>query len=98
MELVRELAVRWLSTADRVGWGIEGPEHAHAVRSSIQQLARIESPDETIESSDGRPLGTRPVDALSEAAELLGEAARATGARRDELLSAARGWLIIAES
>ncbi len=98
MQLVRELAVRWLATADRVGWGVEGPENAHAVRASVQQLARVEADDHAPESSDARPLGTRPVDALLEAAELLGEAASANGARRDELLSSARGWLIIADS
>lgn len=85
VETVRELAARWLATADRVGWGVEGPAHAEVVRANVQRLARIEPEATSIDLPDDRPLGTRPVDALSEAAELLGEAAAATGVRRGEL-------------
>lgn len=98
MQSVRELCVQWLAVADRVGWGIEGPPHARAVRAHVQRLARLETDASIDELPADRALGVRPVDALSEAAELLGEAAAATGGRRSELLSAARGWLVIADS
>lgn len=97
-EELRRAALRWVATADAVGWGVEGPAEAEQVRARVQSLARGETSDvEGCGADTGeRPLGTRPVDALFEAADLLTEAAEASGTRRKELLSAARGWLVIA--
>lgn len=98
MPLVRELAVHWLTVADRVGWGVEGPTHARAIHRAVQELADSGASTLDLASLDDRPPGMRPVDALGESADLLCQAAKASGTRRDELLSAARGWLLIAET
>lgn len=98
MDSVRTVARQWLVVADRMGWGVEGPTNAPAVRSEMQGLATGRRPRRHDTSTDtDRPFGVRPVDALSEAAELLTEAATSSGIERQELVSAARGWLAIAE-
>ena len=98
MDQAREVAARWLTVAADLGWGIEGPENAAHVAKLMKTLARGEPHHSTylLDVVAARKLGTRPVDALYEAASLLVEASAATGARQDELLSAARGWLRIA--
>lgn len=95
---VRELALDWIGLAERVGWGIEGPDRAEETLLLMQSIARHEEPDvdevaSSREAVGNRKLGTRPVDALFEAADLLTEAIEAKGQRRAELLGAARGWL-----
>ena len=98
MHAVKDLATRWLTIADRVGWGVEGPAHAQTVRDAVQELADTGASTIDLAFISARPLGSRPVDALAQSADLLCEAAGAAGERRDELLSAARGWLQIAEA
>lgn len=98
MDDASALASRWLTVAAELGWGIEGPAHADSVVRVIKSIARGDMRDnaELAETIAARDLRTRPVDALFESAGLLIEARRATGTHRDELLSAARGWLQIA--
>lgn len=98
---VRELALDWITLADRVGWGIEGPDGAEDTLRLMQTIARHEPPGADDVASlrqaiAARQLGTRPVDALFEAADLLTEAVQAEGRRRSELLGAVRGWLSLA--
>lgn len=101
MQDIRELSLDWIAVAERAGWGVEGPKGAEDIRKLMQSLARHERPDadEVAASRDAvaaRQLGTRPVDALFEAADLLTQAALSRGQRRSELLGAARGWLSLA--
>ena len=101
VEDVRKLALDWITLAERVGWGVEGPDRAEETLLLMQSLARHEQPEaDDVDSSRqaiaARRLGTRPVDALFEAADLLTEAVQAQGQRRAELLGAARGWLSLA--
>lgn len=100
---VRDLALAWVTVARQLGWGVEGPEGAEAVDDVMASLARHDQPSQVSlqQARDllrDRDLGTRPVDALHEAASLLLQADAARGARRDELLSAARGWLELART
>lgn len=98
MDDASAVASRWLAVAAELGWGIEGPTHAERVMREIESIARGDVGDDAdlAETIAARDLRTRPVDALFESASLLIEARRATGTHRDELLSAARGWLQIA--
>lgn len=98
MDDTSAVAGRWLAVAAELGWGIEGPAHAERVTRVIESIARGDGADDVdvTEAITVRELGTRPVDALFESAGLLIEACRAAGTHRDELLSAARGWLQIA--
>jgi hypothetical protein len=91
-------ASTWLTVAAELGWGIEGPAHADSVVDAIESIARGARPDdaELAETIAARDLRARPVDALFESAGLLIEACGVTGTQRAELLSAARGWLLIA--
>jgi hypothetical protein len=87
-----------LATAAELGWGIEGPAHAEGVLRVIESIARGDAGNDAglADTIANRDLGTRPVDALFQSAGLLIEAHHATGTHRDELLSAARGWLQVA--
>lgn len=98
MDDASALASRWLTVAAELGWGVEGPARADSVVRVIESIARGDVPDdaELAETIAARDLRTRPVDALFESAGLLIEACGATGTHRQELLSAARGWLQIA--
>lgn len=98
MDDVQAVARRWLQHAEDLGWGVEGPAEADAVTTVIRALARGEDPQGTPPTlTQDDELGLRPVDALREAARLLLEANLTSGStRRDELASAARGWLRIA--
>lgn len=92
------VARRWLTLAAELGWGVEGPANADSVLRLIESIARgqMRGNSELAGTIAARDLGTRPVDALFESAGLLIEACGATGTRRAELISAARGWLQIA--
>lgn len=98
MDDASAVAARWLAIAAELGWGIEGPPHAERVVRVIESIARGDEVDDAnlTDTITDRDLGTRPVDALFESAGLLIEGRRATGTHRDDLLSAARGWLQIA--
>ena len=98
MDQVRECAARWMTVAADLGWGIEGPEDAASITKLVGALAEGRTGDGTDvkEKIAARKLGTRPVDALYEAASLLLSASATTGVLQGELLSAARGWLRIA--
>lgn len=98
MDDVQAVAISWLQHAENLGWGVEGPAEADAVGTVMRTLACGRDPGiipPVLAHED--ELGLRPVDALREAARLLLEASLTSGpARRDELASAARGWLRIA--
>lgn len=97
MDPVQAVARDWLSLADDLGWGVEGPANATEVARTVREVAAGQPPTSPGHVAEDRDLGLRPVDALFEAASLVVEASL-TGSttRRDELLSAARGWLRIA--
>lgn len=95
---VTAVATRWLAVATDLGWGMEGPRHAERIQRRVETIAcggEGDDPD-LIEIIKARELGTRPVDALFEAAGLLIEAHGEAGTHHGELLSAARGWLQVA--
>lgn len=98
MDDVQAVARTWLQHAEALGWGVEGPPEADAVATVIRALARGDDPEEAPPAlTEDEELGLRPVDALRTAARLLLEASLTGGAtRRDELVSAASGWLRIA--
>lgn len=98
MDGLEAVARDWLQLSTQLGWGAEGPEHASEVSEVVRDLAEGHDPNDLPPLlTDDRDLGTRPVDALVEAARLLVEARLVSSAgRRDELVSAARGWLRIA--
>lgn len=98
MDAVEAVARDWLSVAEELGWGVEGPADADEVTEVVRAVAdgRDLQHAASIVQED-RELGLRPVDALFEAARLVVEASLTSGATRtDELVSAARGWLRIA--
>ena len=98
MDSVEVAAENWLQLSTQLGWGVEGPGDASEVSEVVRKLAEGHDPSRLPPLlTDDRDLGTRPVDALVEAARLLVEAQLVSSAgRRDELVSAARGWLRIA--
>lgn len=95
---LQDVARDWLDAAWRLGWGVEGPDDAHEVEGAIRSLQEGDAPEheELLSRLESRQLGTRPVDALHEAASLLLQVGSAPPAARQELLSAARGWLLVA--
>lgn len=100
---LQQLARDWLAAADRLGWGMDGPEGAEQVRDAIRSL--LDSADEPAlraahARADAAPLGDRPLDALWAAAALLTRGALvADGHERPlaERRAAIRGWLHLAE-
>lgn len=94
---VQATARDWLSVADEVGWGVEGPAGADEVAEVVRAIADGRDAEVGPALDEDRDLGLRPVDALFEAARLLAEASLTGGpTRTDELVGAARGWLRIA--